>query len=461
MQASDVFMGRRFVGVCTGVMILYVYGWCTRWTFDPAFRPFATQDHFFTAQADALLRGRLWVDPGSLKPGQVDECWYIAGRCYGYFGLTPSLLRIPVLLVVGDTTMSLAPILIPLAAGIAFGSSLDLCRQLAAPMRGRLRGVIFMCSAAVTLGPGSLLVLLADPYVYQEAIVWSLAFVALAVNFFWRWLRRGNPRRLGFSLLCCVLAAGARPTTLAVGVAMGIAVLVSHRGRPWVQNGVPFIAVGLIGLPVLFSIGTFFLKFDQPLPPASAWGNPTGVKTQQLSGPCSQPMQQHPRYVPTNLLAYLRPDAVRFWRDWPYVRFRYGSCREPNNPTYLWPVREGDMYVEKTTSLSNTMPIPLLALGAASFAAVRRRRTEVLMVLLVTAASGIATISAVTLTARYLGDFYPLLAAGLAMSSTVLGALKQKWVLVALTCAALLLSCWSVLANASLFLRYGWMFVTP
>lgn len=242
---------------------------------------------------------------------------------------------------------------------------------------------------------------------------------------------------------------------------MGIAVLVSHRGRPWVQNGVPFIAVGLIGLPVLFSIGTFFLKFDQPLPPASAWGNPTGVKTQQLSGPCSQPMQQHPRYVPTNLLAYLRPDAVRFWRDWPYVRFRYGSCREPNNPTYLWPVREGDMYVEKTTSLSNTMPIPLLALGAASFAAVRRRRTEVLMVLLVTAASGIATISAVTLTARYLGDFYPLLAAGLAMSSTVLGALKQKWVLVALTCAALLLSCWSVLANASLFLRYGWMFVTP
>ncbi len=454
-------MGRRFVGVCTGVMILYIYGWCTRWTFDPAFRPFATQDHFFTAQADALLRGRLWVDPGSLKPGQVDECWYIEGRCFGYFGLTPSLLRIPILLVVGDTTMSLAPIMIPLAAGIAFGSSLDLCRQLAAPMRDRLRGVVFMCIAAVTLGPGSLLVLLADPYVYPEAIVWSVAFVALAVNFFWRWLQGGNPRHLGFSLLCCVLAAGARPTTLAVGGVLGLALLIARRKGSELRFSTLTTALGFIVLPVLLSLGTFFVKFGQFSPPSTAYQNPTEIGTKPRTGPCNLAVGLHPKFVPTNLLAYLRPDAVRFWRDWPPVRFRFGSCIGPNSPTYLWPLSEGDVYVEKTTSLSNTMPIPLLAVGATAFAATRRRRTRELVVLMAVATSGLVTATNMAMTTRYLGDFYPLLATGLAFSSALVKSVSRKPVLILLSCAAIVLALWSVVANASLFTRYGWMFLSP
>jgi hypothetical protein len=115
------------------------------------------------------------------------------------------------------------------------------------------------------------------------------------------------------------------------------------------------------------------------------------------------------------------------------------------------------MYVEKTTSLPNTMPIPLLAAGIASCVAIRRRRTKELLLLVAVATSGLLASTTMAMTSRYLGDFYPLLAVGLAMSATMLGSAKQKSTMVALTCVVLVLIPWSLLANASLFTRYRWL----
>jgi hypothetical protein len=115
------------------------------------------------------------------------------------------------------------------------------------------------------------------------------------------------------------------------------------------------------------------------------------------------------------------------------------------------------MYVEKTTSLTNTMPIPLLAAGIASFAAIRQRRTTELALLIAVATSGLMVSLSFAMTSRYLGDFYPLLAVGMAMSATMLGSAKRKSTLVALTCAVLVLIPWSLLANASLLTRYRWL----
>jgi hypothetical protein len=142
-------------------MIFYVYGWITKWSFDPSVASTIRADYFFTAQADALLRGRFWVDP---KSTVGNECWYVAGKCYGYFGLTPSILRFPILLVIGQTTQSFAVFMIPIALGVAFGASLDLCRQFAKPMAHQLRGVVFMCVAALVLGPGSLLYIICSAF---------------------------------------------------------------------------------------------------------------------------------------------------------------------------------------------------------------------------------------------------------------------------------------------------------
>lgn len=436
-------------------MVFYVYGWLTQWSFDPSST--SRPDYFFTAQADALLRGRLWVDPKSM-PFFVDECFYIAGKCYGYFGLTPSLLRIPLLVVTGQTTQNLTFLMIPIASGLAFGASLDLCRQFAKPMAHQLRGVVFMCVAALALGPGSVLILLTDPFVYQEAILWSIAGVMLAVNCYWRWLQSGNTRYLKFSILFCVLAAGARPTTVLVGVVLGFALFLTHRKRVNIRSNIAVAALGFIILPALFSFGTLFAKFGQPSPPANAYQNPTGVEidSDSPSIPCILAIENHPKFVPTNLFAYFRPDAVRLFGDWPYVRFRFAGCLGPNQ-VYLWPLKLGDMYVEKTTSLPNTMPIPLLAAVIASYTAIRQRRTKELALLVAVATSGLLTTTLFAMTSRYLGDFYPLLATGLAMSATMLGSAKQKSTLIALTCAVIVLIPWSLLANASLLTRYRWL----
>ncbi len=447
------FYRNRFIAVCVGVMVVCVYGWCTRWTFDPSFTGTIRSDSFFTAQADALIRGRLWVDPKSMDT--VSECWYNAGKCYGYFGLTPSLLRIPILLVIGPTTQSFAIFMIPLAAGLVFGASLDLCRQFARPMAQQARGAVFMCVAAVTLGPGSVLILLADPFLYQEAIVWSIAGVMLAVNFYWRWLHSNNARYLALAVVFCIFAASARPTTLLVGVVLGIAVLVAHRQHMNLRSNVAVAAVGLIVLPALFCFGVLFLKFGQPSPPADKYRNPTGEEV-EIVNPCVPGFETHPKFVPTNLFAYFRPDAVRLYKDWPNVRFRFNICDGPNRPTYLWPLKTGDMYVERTTSLTDVMPIPLLAAGIASYAAVRRRKTKELVVLAALATIGLMASSTNGMTSRYLGDFYPLVAIGLAMSATVLGSAKRKSTLVTLTyiVLVLVLVLWSLLANASLLTRY-------
>ena len=454
-EKSIAFLFRnRFIALCVGVMVVCVYGWCTRWTFDPSFTGEVRSDSFFTAQADALIRGRLWVDPKSM-PFISSECFYRAGKCYGYFGLTPSLLRTPILLVIGPTTQSFAIFMIPLAAGVALGASLDLCRQFARPMARQARGAVFMCVAALTLGPGSVLILLADPFLYQEAIVWSIAGVMLAVNFYWRWLHSDNTRYLALTVVFCIFAAGARPTTVLVGVVLGVAVLIVHRRHVSLRSNVAVAAVGLIVLPALFSFGVLFLKFDQPSPPPRAQNNPTDnpAGTPYI---CGQLFESHPKFLPTSLLAYFRPDAVRLYKDWPNVRFRFNTCDGPNHPTYLWPLKVGDMHVEKTTSLPDTMPIPVLAAGIASYAAVRRRKIKELVVLVAVATIGLMASSTVGLASRYLGDFYPLLAIGLAMSATVLGSAKRKSTLITLTCLALVLVPWSLLANASLLTRYRW-----
>jgi len=357
--------------------------------------------------------------------------------------------------VIGPTTQSFAIFMIPLAAGLAFGASLDLCRQFARSMAQQARGAVFMCVAALTLGPGSVLILLADPWLYLEAIVWSIAGVMLAVNFYWRWLHSNNTRYLALTVVFCIFAASARPTTILVGVILGVAVLVAHRQHMSLRSNVAVGAVGLIVLPALFSFGVLFLKFGQPSPPPNGFRNPTGEEVQRTA-PCDHGFENHPKFLPTNLMAYFRPDAVRLYKDWPNVRFRFNTCNGPNHPTYLWPLKVADMYVEKTTSLTDIMPIPVLAAGIATYAAVRRRKTKELVVLAAAATIGLIASSTIGMTSRYVGDFYPLLAIGLAMSATVLGTAKRKSTLVTLTCLAVVLVPWSLLANASLLTLYRW-----
>src|SRR5689334_11518160 len=67
---------------------------------------------FFMAQAESMVsRGRLDVDPDDL----LSECLRRGSRCYGYFGLTPSLVRVPFLPILRRVHSALTPLFLGVA----------------------------------------------------------------------------------------------------------------------------------------------------------------------------------------------------------------------------------------------------------------------------------------------------------------------------------------------------------
>ena len=454
--AAPTLASRNAILAVAGLFALYMFGWATRWSFDPTrqFRPLS--DWFFTAQADAMLRGRLWVDPAALSPGwTINECFWVDGRCYGYFGLTPSLLRVPLLLLFGTFSASLANLMIPLAAGIALFAALDLCRQQTNQMTPRQANV-FMAIAAVALGPGSVVVFLADPHVYQEAIIWSVALVLVAITLFWRWSTGGSNRLLIGVALACTFAAGARPTTMLVGPVLAVAVVFNLRSQLFVRCLVFASTVTLLVAPALLSFGGLYLKFGQLSTPAAAYLNPTGTPVTNVDA-CESTTEVSTASIPTNLLAYLRPDSVRITLEESPVRFRFAGCAS-NAPTLVWP---RDSYVgyypEKHTSITATMPLATLATVFATVMAIRRRRWDVLSPIVATATSAASILVVPALSARYLGDIYSLTVVGLALSAGLWSRVAPGKTRVWLVGAAAFSLVWSVVAIASLFTRYAWL----
>ena len=102
-----------------------MFAWSTKWTFDPFSIGSVWPGRFFTAQADSILYARLWVNPADI-PG---ECFYHDGQCDGYFGLFPSLLRIPFVIILGPTVRESTALFISIAASITFWAALDLRRR--------------------------------------------------------------------------------------------------------------------------------------------------------------------------------------------------------------------------------------------------------------------------------------------------------------------------------------------
>lgn len=461
--APPALATRDFVAGVAGLFVVYMFGWITRWTFDPTREFGLPNDWFFTAQADAMLRGRLWVDPAALSPGAwtVDgnECFWINDHCYGYFGLVPSLLRIPMLLFFVSSTTSLANLMIPVAAGVALYAALDLCRRQTAGLEP-MQANVFMGIAAVALGPGSVLVLLADPYVYQEAIIWSVAFVMLAINLFWRWWNGGPNVLLVATALACTAASGTRVTTTFVGPLLAVAVVLRLRTTLFTNRRLMASVAALVIAPAVLSLGGLYLKFGQFSTPLEAYqiaaptvGSDSEFCTAAGGG------RPAPENLPTNLVAYLRPDSARVMLEASPVRFRFSGC-EANAPTLVWPRTSFiGYYPEEHTSITTTMPLATLITAFVAVMAVRRRRLSHLWLLVAVASSLIFIVTLPAITARYLGEFYPLVVTGLALSTTYWSASVrgQRRIWLATLAAASLV--WSAVAVASLFTGYAWIYL--
>jgi hypothetical protein len=461
-------------------MIPIVFWFTSRGTWNPREQNVdaSWSAHFFAAQAQSMLHGRLDVESEEI----IGECFDRDSRCYGYFGLTPSLIRLPLMGILRYVRSALTPVFLLAAVILGYWATLQMLQR---SIRGsadatrspRLAAGYFVAGAAA-LGPGGSLLFVTRPAVYEEAIAWGVAFVLLALNHVWAW-RSGERRSVVPAVIFAVAAANARPTAAVVCAVLGIVVFAIVR-QPHVQRdglsgdgaGARYrsprrllaaaLCLGL--LPGLSAAGVFWLKLRSPMP--------SPLLNQQIStGPHWKAIRQRNGgrtgglvFTPTELVAYLRPDTVVRRSEWPYFDFRF-----PSEPI-LWvpPLPEGGAYVERFSSVTATMPLPcivnlIVVVGLAvegwrlltTKNASSRTRNEWIFnagMLASAAAMPLLILTTHGITNRYLADFFPASAVGVALGPRViLPALASRPVLAAAAgLVTMLLVCWSVVVTLSL-----------
>jgi hypothetical protein len=430
---------------------------------------------FFMAQAQAITHGRLDVERRDIP----NECFDWKLRCYGYFGVTPSLLRLPFLPILQRLGTALTPLYLGTAIMLAYWGALRLLERSLVestdPARPRALVLGYAIAGSLALGPGGTLLFLTRPGVYEEAQAWGTAFFVLTLERVWAWYRSRNPRPLIVAVLFGIAAANARPTAASACGVLGVvvAVLSCVGASPAVveeaATGDPRLVVGprrggwrvavaaacLALLPGLTAGGVFSLKFSTPVPGLrlneQIPETPRWRAILLTNGDTTTGF----RFTPTALVAYFRPDSVVRRQAWPFFDFRF-----PEEPI-LWvpPLPRGGAYVEPVASLTTTMPLPwALNVMVALWLAIRVGRLSpeqwifAAGSLASAAAMILLTVTAVTITNRYLGDFFAISAVGVALGHRLVFALlRERPVLSgAVGLVALLLVAWSVLVTLAL-----------
>jgi hypothetical protein len=422
---------------------------------------------FYWRQAESMLvRARLDVEPTAL----IGECFERGSRCYGYFGLTPSLVRLPFLGINRFFHSALTPLFLAVAILVAYWAALQMLQRSLrehASMLPRSLVLSYAVTGALALGPGSTLLFVARPAVYEEAIAWAVAFFLLALNHVWAWHAR-EARSLVPAVIYGVMAANARPTA---ATACGVLGLVAA-GWCWQRRSnrrVLATALCLSLLPGLTAAGVFWLKLKTPIP--SILMNrqaraPHWVEIMQRNGRSAGGLI----FTPTALTAYFRPDTVIRRPEWPFFDFRF------QREFILWvpPLPPGGAYVERPVSVTTTMPLPWIVTPVvAIWLCLEARRllsgrhdaanslagtltpeqwTLAAGLLASAAAMTVLTVTNVSITSRYVCDFFPTSVVGVALAPrVVLPFLSRHPILRGIAgLMGLFLLVWSILVNLSL-----------
>lgn len=409
---------RRFVLWMTAVMTVYSYWIATDRTWDSRHTDvnYFGAD-FFRNQADAILHGRLHVPFAGYS---WTECVMMQGKCYGYFGIFPSILRFPEFLLTGTRTVNHIPVYVALAVGIGFWASMDLFMRVmreVADSKG-ISNVLaqrVLVLGTLLIGPGSVLVFLAKAAVYEEAIVWAVAMTMVVANMVHRWAESHRHVHLVIAVIAGVAAVNSRFSAVPAAVVMGGYLLWQRRRDGRMRSDVPGLRleIALILAPVITYTMVMYAKFGQFSAPASA----TTYYNDQIMVAIRESNNGSytgPRFILTNLAQFLRPDSLKLSSNYPWIKF---AVVNTDDALILPPlVRQGTM-ADHAISITNTMITQLvLSVSVVTVAlkrALKSRLIDLPLVLLVATAGVIGpALLMYSNTARYTGDFYPFLATG-------------------------------------------------
>ena len=401
---------------------------------------------FFTNQLLALLNGTFAVPARTLG----DECYLINGECVGYFGLSPSLLRLPLVVALGQYDFT------PLLTGLAYVFLTMLSVWLVIdfanlPMwQGSnfrlLSQRVLLVGALISAGPGSLALLATRFDVANEAILWAAVFSTAFALILLR-LLFGSGQHAWLLVVLGLLSASSRPVGAAYIVGLSAAALICLKFIPAQRTRLRLsLWLALFSAPASVLL-TFRAKFGSWLPD-------TGTYVFAQKSPLWQGLlDQHGGsltgliFMPTQLWALVRPDAVHI--EWMFPRGAFYT------PVYqVWPLDAGGSLVEPSPSLTTLAPtaigLTVLALTVPWFlrnSIWRSLRFGSALVLGASVGLGPLLLTG-AFSARYLVDAVPLLVLGTAVGVTAIAALRLgrllRW-LVALVILASAVGGWGLL----------------
>lgn len=376
-----------------GVALLF-FGLLTRGTFDPFHR--VGLEVFYEGQARSILHGHLNV----LRVEIDGEGILVDGRWYGYFGIVPAILRLPIIGLFSSRWPYLAPWSFLSAFAVQAAATIGLVRW-SRRQTSVIRWWAPLAEAgwiAIVLGSASLFVA-ARPYKYEEAIAWGVAFGLAA---FWAILRASETGRTHHALLAVAFAAcsiGSRPT---IGAGVCAALVVA--ALLWWSRSQKMAVLLAVGAAVAF--GSYVLvnelRYHTALNPP--YIDAVGYRNNPRRLALVRRGTNHLANLPTNLFQYLRPDTLQFVNKFPWITFRmpaYHPVRIIGSPQF-----DG---IEPTASITDTMPA-LTLLAAMGMARVRRFKPVWALIVGGGVTAGL-TLTFFGETERYLADFVPLLAA--------------------------------------------------
>ena len=361
--------------------------------------------NFYDFQALSLLQGRLDVPEGSLQ----GEAFIYDGKVFGYFGITPALLRLPfVVFGLAFGELSRAAMLLFFAATLAgaYLVQLDATRLLRPnhPQPARWQTILF----TLHLGLGSTMFFLGSrAYIYHEAILCGLMFAVFSCWCSLRHFSQPAGRWWLGALVLGLFSVHARPPTGLFALTVLGCVVATHLLRSIEKNATSretfrscAIGVGAV-LGVLSFNALSYAKFR------TFEGCPLRLNVQYSPTRLAKidSKQFHPTNLPYGLTAYLLRPTFDFSARFPWVYLA------PPIPPTEFAAAKLDL-PDRTAALPYGMTGLFLLASVGCVSAYRNSpaaRAPVLILWIAAVPFTLAMAAAIATAERYTGDWVPFL----------------------------------------------------
>jgi hypothetical protein len=280
-------------------------------------------DNFYELQARAMFAGHLWVQKDSLGI----EGFFHGGHTFTYFGIWPSIIRMPIMAVSNnfDGKMTAPSLLVAWLVAAVFTSLLTwririLVRGDAA--LGRAEAASYGALIAAVLAGSVIIFIAAYPSTYDEDFAWSVALVVGTLFALLGMVER--PTAMGAvatGLLILAASLNRSPTGYACIIA---ALLVAgwfalgkggQDQRRWAWW---LAAAGIV--PLLANCAVTYAKFGLPfgLPMADqVWAHINAHRRYFLAANHGKAFSFD--FIPSTMWAYVNPSAIRFSSLFPFI----------------------------------------------------------------------------------------------------------------------------------------------